>query len=124
MPPGLILLLVFAAFAAASLWLALRVYRRSRHRQLAIGRVLDAADALEERLRAARSELETVAADADNPVLGAMQELLRQRLWLQQYAQSASLESLQQMRESLDAARSRIDTQLRRVDRARAEASP
>lgn len=124
MSPGLIVLLVSAAFAAASLWLALRVHRRHRRRQVAIGGVLDAADALEERLRAARSELETVSADADNPVLGAMQELLRQRLWLQQHAQSASLESLAQIRASLEEARRQIDTQLRRVDRARAEAAP
>lgn len=122
MPPRLIVLAALAVFAISSLGLTLWIHRRSRRRQLAIGRVLDAADALEERLRVARSELESVASDAENPVLGALHQLLRQRLWLQEHAQSASLQTLQRVQDALETARGRIDAQLREIDRARAEA--
>ena len=59
-----------------------------RH-QRAMGEVLDAADALEARLRAARAEIEAVA-------------------------------ELRSVRDSIEAARQRIDHQLARIERARA----
>jgi hypothetical protein len=61
-----------------------------------------------------------VAGDDDNPVQVALREMLRQRLWLQQHGQTASLEELQTVRASIDAARVRIEAQLALIERARA----
>jgi len=46
--------------------------------------------------------------------------MLRQRLWLQQHGQTASLQELETVRASIDQARGRIETQLERIERARA----
>ncbi|MEN1958175.1 hypothetical protein [Luteimonas changyuni] len=92
---------------------------RNRHRRAMAG-VLDAADALETRLRTARSEIEAVAGEGDDPVREALQEMLRQRLWLQQHGSTASAGQLDAVRASIDAARVRIDQQLRQIERARA----
>jgi hypothetical protein len=46
--------------------------------------------------------------------------MLRQRLWIQQHGASATLEELDTVRTSIDAARGRIDTQLDQIERARA----
>jgi methyl-accepting chemotaxis protein len=112
------LLLVLAAVVAAALALLVR-YRAGR-RQRAMRALLDAADALEARLRTARAEIEAVAGDEDDPVRDALREMLRQRLWIQQHGASATLEELDTVRVSIDAARIRIDTQLDRIERARA----
>ena len=117
---SLIPLLLIAIAVALAAWLLFR--RRSghdRHRRAMAG-VLDAADALEARLRTARSEIEAVAGDGADPVREALQEMLRQRLWLQQHGSSASSGQLDAVRDSIDAARSRIDHQLGRIERARA----
>ena len=82
--------------------------------------VLDAADALEARLRAGRAEIEAVTGDSRNPVHEAMQEMLRQRLWLQQHGGQASLQELHTVRDSIEQASRRIDHQLLQVERARA----
>jgi hypothetical protein len=110
-----LLTLLVLVLAAAALWLG-----RCRARRLAIRDLLDAADALEARLRTARSELEAVAGDHENPVRGAMQDLLRQRLWLQEHGGGASLRQLRDVRASLDAARGRLERQLLRIEQARA----
>ena len=103
---------------AAALVAAVLIRARGGRRRQAVARLLDAADALETRLRTARAELEAVT--GDNPTREAMQEMLRQRLWLQQHGQSASLEQLDSVRASIDAARDSIDTQLMQIERARA----
>lgn len=83
--------------------------------------VLDAADALESRLRTARAEIEAVAGDEGaDPVADAMREMLRQRLWLRDHGRNASLDQLAEVRESIDVARRRIEQQLSRIERARA----
>jgi hypothetical protein len=105
---------------AALVWRAWQVHARARRRQRTIRDVLDAADALEARLRAARDELEAVAGEHENPVLGAMQDILRQRLWLQENAHRADVAQLDAVRQTLDAARDRLDQQLQRVSQARA----
>ncbi|MGY1459151.1 MULTISPECIES: hypothetical protein [unclassified Luteimonas] len=95
--------------------------RRGLHRhQRAMAGVLDAADALESRLRTARSEIEAVAGEGQDPVREALQEMLRQRLWLQQHGATASPDQLDAVRASIDGARARIDQQLQRIERARA----
>ena len=101
----LLLPALLLAVVAIVLWLGRRIRQRSQGRQRAIRELLDAADALEARLRTARDEIEAVAGDHQNPVRGAMQEILRQRLWLQDNAASADLAQLDAVRRSLDSAR-------------------
>jgi hypothetical protein len=117
-PLTLTLLLLLAAACITGVALVLR--RRGGRRQRAMTQVLDAADALEQRLRTARSEIEAIAGSDENPVRDAMQEMLRQRLWLQQHGVDASLEQLDSVRNSIDAARLRIEQQLVQIERARA----
>ena len=114
------LLLLLLALIAPLAWLAWRRLRGEHPRARAIREVLDAADALEARLRVARGEIEAVAGDHENPVRGAMQEILRQRLWLQEHAASADLAQLVAVRRSLDDARASLEQQLQRVSQARA----
>lgn len=82
-------------------------------------RLLDAADALEARLRTAKAEIEAITGDEDDTVRAALQEMLRQRLWLQQHGQTASVQTLDEIRASIEQARARIDQQLLLVERAR-----
>lgn len=116
--PMLTALLV--GFILAMLLLAWWVPRRARRRQQALSRLLDAADALEQRLRDARGELEQSIPGERDGVQNALQEMLRQRLWLQQHGEGASPDQLDQMRRSIDAARERLDQQLALIERARA----
>jgi hypothetical protein len=109
--------LAVAAIAAA---LALLTRRRGRRRQQAMTQLLDAADALEDRLRTARSEIEAIAGSDENPVREAMQEMLRHRLWLQQHGAEAPLEQLDSVRDAIEHAQRSIDHQLLRLERARA----
>lgn len=112
----LLLLAIAAAAAALALW-----RRRPTPRERAVREVLDAADALEARLRMARAEIEAIAGDrGEDPVGEAMREMLRQRLWLRDHGRDASLSQLAEVRSSIDAARSRIEQQLTRLERARA----
>ena len=112
----LVLLMIAAGAAVGTLLLLLRSSRRQR----TLSQVLDAADALEERLRTARAEIEAIVGSDENPVRQALQEMLRQRLWLQQHAHTASLQQLDSVRHSIDAARQKIDQQLLQIERARA----
>lgn len=96
--------------------------RRDHPRQRALARLLDAADALEARLRTAKSEIEAITGDEDETVHTALQEMLRQRLWLQQHGASASVQKLDEIRASIEQARIRIDQQLVLVERARVAA--
>lgn len=116
----LALALLAAALVALVLVLLLRRRRRGGERQRAVSQLLDAADGLEARLRDARAEIEAIAGSEDNPVREAMQEMLRQRLWLQQHGGEASLAQLRSVRDSIEAARRRIDQQLAQIERARA----
>lgn len=103
---------------AAALVAAVLIRVRGGRRRQAVARLLDAADALETRLRTARAELEAVT--GGNPTREAMQEMLRQRLWLQQHGDGASLGQIESVRRSLEDARERIDQQLSRIRDARA----
>ncbi len=105
--------------ALASVW---HVRRRDASRQRAFTRLLDAADALEARLRTAKAEIEAITDDEDESVRAALQEMLRQRLWLQQHGATASIRTLDELRVSIDQARARIDQQLIEVERARSAA--
>ena len=115
MKPFIVLFLL--VFAVGAIILLRR--RGPNPRQRAMAGLLDAADALEARLREARAEIQAIAGDEANPVRDAMQEMLRQRLWLQQHGDEASLEQLDGVRASIDAARGRIEQMLAQVERAR-----
>lgn len=116
------LIIVALLAGVLALLLGIAAWRRSvSRRQRATRQLLDSADALEERLRLARSEIEAVAGEhIDDPVQEAMREMLRQRLWLREHGEQASVGELEQVRESIDQARARIETQLSRIERARA----
>jgi methyl-accepting chemotaxis protein len=110
---------VLAAVIVIGLGLVWWLSRRIDPRQRALTELLDAADALESRLRTARAEIESITGGEDDTVRTALQEMLRQRLWLQQHGATASLRTLKDMRSSLDEARHRIDQQLVLVQQAR-----
>lgn len=119
LPVTIALTLLLAALAAAVVVFSLR--RGASRRQRAVRELLDAADALEARLRTARAEIEAVAGDLNlDPVGEAMREMLRQRLWLRDHSDSASVEQLAEVRLSIDTARGRIEQQLSQIERARA----
>ena len=103
-----------------ALGLVWRFSRRETPRQRAMIRLLDAADALEARLRTAKAEIEAITGDEDETVRTALQEMLRQRLWLQQHGDTASVQTLDGIRVSIEQARRRIDQQLVLVERASA----
>lgn len=113
------LALFFLLVAAVAVVAAVLGRRKSGARQRAVGRLLDAADRLETRLRAARSELEAVTGD-DSATRDALQEMLRQRLWLQQHGAAASLEQIDEVRRSMEDAGARLEQQLSRIRDARA----
>lgn len=113
-------ILASLAVAALAALLARLSRHRSRRRRQAMAQLLDAADALEDRLRAARSEIEAIAGTDENPVKQAMQEMLRHRLWLQQHGAAAPLEQLDSVRDAIEDAQRSIDHQLLRIERARA----
>lgn len=101
--------------AAAVAW----TLQHQKQRQRALVELLDAADALEARLREARNEIESVSDSANDPVQSAMREILRQRLWVQQHGKTATLKDLHQVRDALRQARDRVEVQLARVEQAR-----
>lgn len=110
-----------AVVAVASIVLLGRRARRLSPHQRAVRDVLDAADALEDRLRTARAEIEAVAGEThEDPVGEALREMLRQRLWLRDHGANASPGQLADVRRAIDAARLRIDHQLARIEEARA----
>lgn len=118
-PTLAIVLLIFLTTLLAALLIAAALYRPLR-RQRAVREVLDAADALEARLRTARAEIAAVAGDEGrDPVGEAMREMLRQRLWLRDHGRQASLSQLGEVRASIDAARGRIEQQLMQIEQAR-----
>lgn len=118
---SLLTVLGVATLVAALLFIIAIARRRGSHRQRAMRQLLDSADALEARLRLARSEIEAVAGDhIEDPVQDAMREMLRQRLWLREHGEEARIDELQQVRMSIDEARTRIEQQLLRIERARA----
>lgn len=113
-----VFLLILAAVAVA---LFMMWRQRIGRRQRALRALLDAADALEDRLRVARDEIEAVAGDhVEDPTRDALREMLRQRLWLRDHGADASLVQLVEVRAEIDAARGRIEQQLLLIERARA----
>lgn len=116
--PFIFIVLVAVAVSALTVLLLRRMPAK---RRLAMRELLDSADALEARLRAARAEIEAVIGDeAEDPIRDAMREMLRQRLWLRDHGKAATFEQLTEVRVSIDIARARIEQQLLQIERARA----
>jgi hypothetical protein len=113
------LALFFLLVATLALAATVVVRRRSGARQRAVARLLDAADRLETRLRTARAELEAVTGE-EGATRDALQEMLRQRLWLQQHGGAASLEQIDEVRRSMEDAGAKLEGQLSRIRDARA----
>ncbi len=111
----LFFLAVVVVALAAGVWVLMR---GARHRR-SLTQLLDAADVFESRLRAARSQIEALTGEEDASVRTALQEMLRQRLWLRQHGADASSRQLDELRASMEAARQRIDQQLVLIERAR-----
>jgi hypothetical protein len=115
--------LIWTLVAAGVVTVVIMLARQAgpRRRARAVRELLDAADALEARLRTARAEIQAVTGpQGTDPVGDALREMLRQRLWLRDHGREATLEQLAEVRTSIDAARARIEAQLRQIDRARA----
>lgn len=113
------LALLFLLVAAVAVAATAVVRRRSAARRRAVGRLLDAADRLETRLRTARDELEAVTGQ-EGATRDALQEMLRQRLWLQQHGAAASVAQIDEVRRSMEQAGTRLEGQLSRIRDARA----
>jgi len=115
------LLWILVAAGAATLLVVTVRQNSPRRRARAVRELLDAADALEARLRTARAEIAAVTGEqGPDPVGEALREMLRQRLWLRDHGREATLEQLAEVRSSIDAARGRIEAQLAKIARARA----
>ena len=117
--------LIWILLAAGAVILVVTFVRQQapRRRARAVRELLDAADALEARLRTARAEIAAIAGEqGPDPVGEAMREMLRQRLWLRDHGRDASVAQLAEVRASIDAARGRIEAQLAKIARARARA--
>lgn len=82
-------------------------------------RLLDAADGLEARLRIARSEIAAVVGEDSDPIQDAMLEMLRQRIWLREHGQQATIQELDEVRGSIEIAGTRIEQQLVHIQLAR-----
>lgn len=115
--PSLLLSAVLAA-PIVGLW----QWHRARRRRQAYARVLDAADAFEARLRLARRQIDSLDQGGGDPVRDALQEMLRQRLWLQQHGAGANVATLDTLRDSIVAAQAKIDRHLAQLAEARAAA--
>lgn len=107
--PLLALLLTAAMAIAAAGWRL-----RDRKRQRTMSRLLDAADAVETRLRGIRAELEAIGADPQ-AIHAALQEMLRQRLWLQRHGHAASIDELATVEAAIDEARRNLDRKLNAI---------
>jgi hypothetical protein len=119
--------LLWTLLAAGALALAFILVRQRGpgRRARAVRELLDAADALEARLRTARAEIEAITGpQGADPVGDALREMLRQRLWLRDHGREASLGQLAEVRASIDAARARIEAQLIQIERARTTPLP
>ena len=85
---------------------------RERARRRALHGLMDAADALEGRLREARGQLGALPAGQADPVQAAMGDLLQHRLWLRDHGADASLQRLAGVRAGLETATRNLERQL------------
>ncbi|HEX4481771.1 MAG TPA: hypothetical protein VH082_13225 [Rudaea sp.] len=128
--------LLIAAVTAAVLFATLWLYERRLHgRYQAIRTLLDGADAFEALLQACRDRMQRLrdmlsilpeemsapadsALAADEKVQAALKDLLAHRLWIQQHAQTASIDQFRVAREALTQSRATLAALLERLDAA------
>lgn len=128
--------LLIAAVAATVLFATLYMRERNlNRRQQAIRSLLDGADALEAQLQACRERMQRLremlsilpeemsaradnALDADAKVQAALKDLLAHRLWIQQHAETASIEQFSTARDALTQSGLTLSALLRRLDEA------
>ena len=128
--------LLIAAVAATVLFATLYMRERNlNRRQQAIRALLDGADAVEAQLQACRERMQRLremlsilpeemsaradnALDADTKVQAALRDLLAHRLWIQQHAETASIEQFDAAREALTQSGLTLSALLRRLDEA------
>lgn len=107
-----LLAIILCCLLCLILW---RAKRRAAGRRQAFADVLDAADALEAQLRTARARLQPGATDASDAIHAALQDMLRQRLWLQQHGAAASTHTLRQVHTAIVQAGREVDAPLRQL---------
>lgn len=112
--------------------------RRLRARRDLMAHILDLADDFEKELLECRKRLREMpalvadptttnataanaSASAEAMVANALRDLLAHRLWLKGEGQQASLEALAAARDALATAKSSVQTQIVRLDEARAD---
>lgn len=128
--------LLIAAVAATVLFATLYMRERNLNkRQQAIRALLDGADAVEAQLQACRERMQRLremlsilpeemsarahnALDADTKVQAALKDLLAHRLWIQQHAETASIEQFSTARDALTQSGLTLSALLRRLDEA------
>jgi predicted nuclease with TOPRIM domain len=128
--------LLIAAVAATVLFATLYMRERKlNRRQQAIRALLDGADAVEAQLQACRERMQRLremlsilpeemsaradnALDADAKVQAALKDLLAHRLWIQQHAETASIEQFSAARDALTQSGLTLSALLRRLDEA------
>jgi len=135
---ALIYLIAIAAVAVllfVGLWLR---ERRLRHRPRLLAEVMDEADALERELYECRTRLREIPAlvatlppsaqlsaratlVAEPQVQAALRDLLANRLWLKEHAETATIAELRSAHTALAAAKAALVTQLERLAEVRAE---
>lgn len=132
-----ILLATAAIFLLLVLFAWLRE-RRLRGKPRLLNEILDLADALERELLECRARLREIPAlaatsppaeqlsarstiAAEPQVQDALRDLLAHRLWLQEHAQTASIDELRSARDALAATRTALAGQLARLADVRAE---
>lgn len=102
--------LALAGLLASGVMAAWLAWRESARRR-ALHALMDAADALEGRLREARSRLGQRPGQPD-PVQAALGELLQHRLWLRDHGAGASLRRLADVRAGIEGATRDLEAQL------------
>ncbi len=135
----MIFYLLIAAVAATVMFATLYMRERTlNRRQQAIRALLDGADAFEARLQACRERMQRLremlsilpeemsaradsALDADAKVQAALKDLLAHRLWIQQHAETASIDQFTAAREALNQSGLTLSALLRRLDEASSE---
>jgi uncharacterized protein YukE len=128
--------LFIAAVTAAVLFATLWLHERHLHaRHQAIRALLDGADAFEVLLQKCRDRMQKLrdmlsilpeemsaradsALAADEKVQAALKDLLAHRLWIQQHAQTATIDQFRVAREALTHSRATLSALLERLDAA------
>ncbi|HNV06886.1 MAG: hypothetical protein WBC13_08350 [Dokdonella sp.] len=135
LPRYLLIAALVLAPIAILIWLRER-YMSARTRVLR--EILDHADALESELQECRSRLREIPAlvsrlppsaslsaratlAAEPEVQAALHDLLQHRLWLKQFGADASLDTLCSACKALEQSRSKLSTQLERLEQVREE---